>query len=253
MAAGTDNNRFERIEKKFMMTRQQYEALLPVLDEHMAQDAYGETLIWNVYCDTPDYALIRRSVERPRFKEKFRLRSYGVPDGSRPIYAEIKRKLNGIGYKRRISVPFEDALRLLRGEAICSDRPQIENEILAFVRRYRPEPRVCLTYRRYAMTGKDDPDFRMTIDWDTRYRTERPGAPDAEDMMPVLPDNSQVLMEVKALGAIPRWLLEAMNRLAIRQAPFSKIGTCYTLHIARDLKNMLSANANETERKNDPC
>lgn len=253
MAAGTDNNRFERIEKKFMMTRQQYETLLPVLNEHMARDAYGETLIWNVYCDTPDYALIRRSVERPRFKEKFRLRSYGVPDGTRPIYAEIKRKLNGIGYKRRISVPFEDALRLLRGEAICSDRPQIENEILAFVRRYRPEPRVCLTYRRYAMTGKDDPDFRMTIDWDIRYRTERPGAPDAEDMRPVLPDNSQVLMEVKALGAIPRWLLEAMNRLAIRQAPFSKIGTCYTLHIARDLKNMLSANANETERKNDPC
>ena len=224
--------RFERVEKKFWMTDEQYRGLLPTLNAHLKQDRYGDSAVCNIYYDTVDYALIRRSVERPLFKEKLRLRSYGLPEESGKVYVEIKRKLNGIGYKRRIAVPFAEAKKLLRGEAITCSDPQIEGEILAFVRRYRPKPMVFLSYRRTAMTDENDPDLRVTADTELRYRLEDAERPGKNGMKPILEDDSMVLLEIKALGAIPLWLTEEMSRLRIYQAPFSKIGTVYTRHIA---------------------
>ena len=224
--------RFERIEKKFWMTTEQYCALLPVFDVHMQHDRFGISTICNIYYDTPDYTLIRRSIERPLFKEKLRIRSYGIPGNDDIVFAEIKRKLNGIGYKRRISVPFGEAKKLLRAEPIRCNDPQTEAELLAFVERYHPEPKVYLTYQRYAMTAKDDPGFRVTIDRDLQYRISEVEYPSKDGMKPILEDESLVLMEIKALGAIPQWLTDEMSRLQIRQAPFSKVGACYTRHIA---------------------
>ena len=224
--------KFERVEKKFWLTAGQYRELLPTLDAHMRETRYGTSAVCNIYYDTLDYALIRRSVERPLFKEKLRLRSYGFPKEDSTVYVEIKRKLNGIGYKRRVSLPFGEAKRLLRGEPVPCGDPQIEGEILAFVRRYRPKPMVCLTYRRTAMTDRDDPEFRVTFDRELRYRLRDPEHPDGDGMQPIMEDDSMILMEIKALGAIPRWLTDEMSRLRIYQAPFSKIGACYTLHIA---------------------
>lgn len=228
--------RFERIEKKFRITPAQYDALLPTLKQYFQRDRYGESEICNIYYDTPDYSLIRRSIERPLYKEKLRLRSYGVPGENDPVFAEIKRKLNGIGYKRRISVSFSDAKRLLRGERIGCDDPQTEEELLAFVRRYRPQPMVYLCCRRTALTAKDDPSFRVTFDRDLRYRITDPELPGKDGTQPVLPDLSEIIMEIKALGGVPFWFADTLSRLKIYQAPFSKIGTCYTLHIAPNIR-----------------
>ena len=224
--------KFERIEKKFWMSASQYSALLPVLENHMTQDAYGTVPVCNIYYDTKDFQLIRRSIERPLFKEKLRLRSYGIPTENDTVFVEIKRKLNGIGYKRRISVPFSQAKALLRGESIECDSPQIERELEEFVRRYHPQPVVYLMYRRFAMTDPDNPELRVTFDSELRYRTENPDQPSAEGMQPFTEDDSAVLMEIKALDGIPLWLVSEMSRLGIRQAPFSKIGACYTRRIA---------------------
>ena len=226
------NYKFERIEKKFWLNVEQYQALLPLFDEKLNHDRYGESTICNIYYDTPDYTLIRRSIERPLFKEKLRLRSYGIPEKDDSVFVEIKRKLNGIGYKRRISVPFGEAKKLLRGEPIHCDNPQIEAELLEFIKRYRPLPMVYLTYQRYAMTAKEDPEFRVTIDRNLKYRMSEPERPSDDGMEPIMEDATLVLMEIKALGAIPRWLTDEMSRLKIFQAPFSKIGACYTRHIA---------------------
>lgn len=226
------NFKFERIEKKFWMTAEQYRSILPLLNARFEPDRFGLSTICNIYYDTPDYALIRRSIERPPFKEKLRVRSYGIPAEEDMVFVEIKRKLNGIGYKRRITVPFSEAKRLLRGESIQCDNPQIEAELLAFVERYHPQPMVYLTYQRHAMTDKDDPQFRVTIDRNLRYRLSGVENPSEEGMLPIMADESCVLMEIKALGAIPQWLIGEMSRLKICQAPFSKVGTCYTRHIA---------------------
>lgn len=228
--------RFERIEKKFRIRPDQYEALLPTLAANTVADAFGETTVCSVYYDTPDFLLIRRSVERPKFKEKLRLRSYGFPDENQPVFVELKRKLNGIGYKRRIRVPLSEAKKLLSGTEIACTEPQIMREILEFVRRYAPSPRVFLTYRRYALYEKDNPDFRITVDRDLRFRTERAGDPDDFNLSPVLKDDRTVLLEIKSTGGIPRWLTERMSALGIYQAPFSKVGYCFTEHIAGKTK-----------------
>ena len=104
---------FERVERKFLLTPRQYEGLMRVLPEYMQVDQYGESAILSLYLDTDDSLLIRRSLEKPAYKEKLRLRSYGVPNEETQVFPEIKKKARGIVYKRRVSMPYGDALRYL--------------------------------------------------------------------------------------------------------------------------------------------
>lgn len=233
--SGESKGKFQRIEKKFWMTGEQYEALLPILEAHARRDAYGPGIVCNVYCDTPDYALIRRSIQRPFFKEKLRLRSYGYPKEEDPVFVEMKRKVDGVGYKRRICLPLGEARRLLTGERTVGSG-QIERELREFIRRYRPLPRVVLSYERFALAGKEDPELRLTVDGRLRYRLADPEHPSAEGLLPILEDDERRLLEVKTLHGLPPWLREALSGLRIYQAPFSKIGTCFERHIAPALR-----------------
>lgn len=75
---------FQRHEKKFLLTPEQYRAILPLLAERMEADRYGEYTICSLYYDTPAFDLIRASVQKPPYKEKFRLRSYGTTRSRQP-------------------------------------------------------------------------------------------------------------------------------------------------------------------------
>ena len=70
-------------------------------------DRYGRTPIFSLYYDTPDSRLIRASLEKPAYKEKIRLRSYGPADASSPVFLELKRKAEGVVYKRRVQTSLE--------------------------------------------------------------------------------------------------------------------------------------------------
>ncbi len=94
-------NVFRRYENKYLLNDRQLEALKNSLSKYMAQDAHGSYTICNIYFDTDDFLLARRSLEKPKYKEKLRLRSYGVPKGSDQVFAEIKKKYDGVVYKRR--------------------------------------------------------------------------------------------------------------------------------------------------------
>ena len=229
------NDKFERIEKKFWMSAEQYQNLYPILMEHMNIDEYGLSKIRNIYCDTPDYYLTRRSIEKPKFKEKLRIRSYTEMKADTKVFVEIKRKVDGIGYKRRVSIPFAEALNLLQGQTIHSKNPQIDMELEEFVKRYHPEAKVYLTYERIALYGKEDPSIRITLDQKIRYALYTPDLDLSQEGKPVLEDESRALMEVKVQGALPQWLIHAISSLKIYQVSFSKIGTCFTKHIAKNL------------------
>jgi hypothetical protein len=223
---------FKRIEKKWKMTPEQFKELLPYLADHLIKDEYGTSTVISEFYDTPDFSLIRNSIERPLFKEKLRIRSYGVPTEESKVFVEIKRKLNGIGYKRRIYVPYADAKKLLSGKVINSDNSQIEKEILEFVKRYNPIPVATIAYERTALYGKDDKNLRVTIDRHIRYRTNETSLLNGDFGSPVLEDYETILMEIKGQGGIPLWLDEEFSKLRIYRAPFSKIGTAYTNKIA---------------------
>lgn len=131
---------FERVERKFLLTPSQYEGLMRVLPEYMQADQYGESTILSLYLDTADSLLIRRSLEKPVYKEKLRLRSYGVPGDGDNVFLEMKKKVQGVVYKRRICLPLDRAMACLAQGTIPAAGGQIGREIAYMLRRYRLRP-----------------------------------------------------------------------------------------------------------------
>ncbi len=225
-------NVFKRYEKKFIMTRAQAEALLPIIRTHMCEDPFclnGQSyFVRNIYWDTEDNDLIRLSVEKPPYKEKIRLRKYGTYEHSNPeVYIEIKKKITGIVTKRRISVtPAEAENFLARGKPPQREdyqSQQIIAEICYFLSTHKVVPKVFISYDRLAFFDKDNPEFRLT--YDTNITTRRDHldfeyGPVGESIM----DSEHVLMEVKVHDAMPLWFAHSLSELGIYLGSFSKYG-----------------------------
>lgn len=218
---------FKRIEKKFLLPEEKYKALLPEIEEHMVLDEFGEDLICNLYCDTDDYILVRRSIQKPVYKEKLRLRSYGVPDDNGRVYLELKKKYKGVVYKRRIKTTLAEAMDYINNRTTIKNGGQIIKEIDYFMEMYRnPKPKVYVAYDRMAYYGKDDADFRVTFDRNIRYRMNDLRL-DHGDRGEMLLDPGTRIMEVKADNGMPLWLADALTENKIYTAPFSKYGQIY--------------------------
>ena len=217
---------FKRYELKYLLTRQQYERVQQVMVAHMAPDDYGRTTIRNLYFDTPDYRLIRRSLEKPVYKEKLRLRSYARTQPDTPVFVELKKKFQGVVYKRRLSLPEQQASAWLAGAA-CPVDTQIAREISYFREYYgNLSPTVFLCYDRVAWYCRDGGDFRVTFDERILCRREDLTLSGDAEGIPIL-DERYVLMEVKTSGGIPLWMTAFLTREGICKASFSKYGTAY--------------------------
>lgn len=221
MAAGAC---FERYELKYLLDAEQYRAVRAVMEGKTVPDAYGRSRICNLYFDTPDFRIIRRSIEKPVYKEKLRLRSYGTVGGDGSVFVELKKKYRSVVYKRRVGMTWNEAKAFFRSPQPAG---QIEREIAYFLSVY-PEvrPAVWLAYAREAFFGADDPDFRITFDTDVLARWEELTLSGGIYGSPVLPAG-KTLMEVKVAGALPLWLVECFSESGIRQTSFSKYGTAY--------------------------
>lgn len=156
---------FQRYEKKYLLPANQYHALRPVLETHMQPDLYGRTTVCSIYFDTPDHRVIRRSLEKPVYKEKLRLRSYGVPEASDRVFIELKIKYRGIVYKRRTDMPLSEAVAYPCQGDIPRNPNQITHEIDRFLRFYPGiGPAMYLSCDRTAFTGRENRDLRVTFD-----------------------------------------------------------------------------------------
>ena len=142
---------FKRFELKYLLTQAQKQRILEAMEPHMALDQYGRTTIRNIYLDTDTYRLIRRSIERPAYKEKIRLRSYRRADSGRDIFVELKKKCKGVVFKRRLTLPESQALCWASGTRPAGQASQIADEIDYFIRFYG----VCIFSGRQ-MVGVDD-------------------------------------------------------------------------------------------------
>lgn len=221
---------FKRYEKKYRITDEQRRQLTESIGEHMKPDEYGVSTICNIYFDTPDFRLIRASVEKPVFKEKLRIRSYGVPDASSNVFVELKKKYKGVVYKRRVNMPYIDAVKYLcKGIRPSKGNEQVLNEIDYFVSIYpHLRPAVSLFYDREAFYGKQNKDFRITFDRNIRFRTKSLDLSKGSEGYTLLGENEN-LMEVKCIGAMPLWLTSELDRLKIYPSSFSKYGAAYSL------------------------
>ena len=217
---------FKRKEVKYLLTEAQLAALRPALETHMEPDAFAHSSISNLYYDTPDFRMLRRSQEKPVYKEKLRLRSYGVPDEETQVFPEIKKKAEGIVYKRRVSMPYGDAIRYLSRRRPGEDG-QIFQELNWMLLAYGSlAPRIFLSYERDSWKGREDPSLRLTLDREILWRTEALDLRRGAWGEPLLEPN-QVLMEVKISNAAPLWLAEALSENGIFPISFSKCGRAF--------------------------
>jgi SPX domain protein involved in polyphosphate accumulation len=220
-------NVFQRRELKFLIDQQQRDELERLMQEKMVPDRFGRSTICNLYYDTPDFRLIRHSLEKPVYKEKLRLRSYGVVTEDTDVFLEMKKKYKGVVYKRRVGVSEEEAKAFMERLAGLPKDNQIAREMIYFRDFYESlAPRVYLCYEREAWYDPVDSGFRMTLDRNICYRTT-----DLSLALPcggkkILPDHMS-LLEVKASGGIPMWLTEHLSRNHIHKQSFSKYGRAY--------------------------
>ena len=216
---------FQRYEKKYLLTHEQYKAVLNGIAEYMKPGEHPRYTICNVYYDTENFDLIRASLEKPAYKEKLRVRSYGVPGNGDKVFIELKKKVDGVVYKRRVTMEMLNAVRYLHGIQI-GDNSQISREIDWFMRFYRPVPKVFIAYDREAYAAADGGGLRITFDTALRARSNDVDLRCGDHGIPLLQDD-RILMEIKIPGTAPLRLARLLSENGIFPASFSKYGAYY--------------------------
>jgi hypothetical protein len=206
---------FNRVEKKYLLTREQAKNLLITINEYIKEDAYFETEINNIYFDTDSSMLIRTSLEKPVYKEKLRLRSYG----SGQNFLEIKKKYNKVVYKRRVPVLVDDDYTKF------DTNSQIGKEIEYLFNKYQPEPKMYIGYKRKSYKSHEG-KVRVTFDDEILYRDcdlDSNTRCSGNDLL----DSNLMIMEIKVEHAMPLWLAEGLNKHQIYPTSFSKYGEAF--------------------------
>ena len=222
-------NVMKRYEIKYLLTKEQTKYLVEGLKGHMVLDQYGRTSICSLYYDTPNHRLIRESLDKPEFKEKCRLRSYGLAKPGKPVFLELKRKAYGIVYKRRIQTSIDEVNKFFNKNDVFSDS-QIEKEITYFRDYYESlKPSCLIIYDREAYYEPDG-DLRLTIDYNPRYRLDDLNLSTSTDGKSLLADGATIL-EIKVQEAIPIWLSNLLSNGKIYKNSFSKYGEAYKREI----------------------
>ena len=219
---------FKRYELKYLLTLEQKEKILEAMSLYMELDKYGRSFVRNIYFDTDDYRLIRRSIEKPAYKEKLRIRSYSRATSDSTVFVELKKKYEKVVYKRRLPLCEADAMAWVCRENPCSVNTQISREIDYFIDFYgKLKPTVFLSYEREAYYDKGGGDFRVTFDDNILCRQTDVNLCSTTYGTPILPEG-KVLMELKCSGGIPLWMARVLSREQIYKTSFSKYGTAYS-------------------------
>ena len=229
----------KRYELKYRLSKEQVTYFQEQVLNHMKIDKYGLTTISSIYFDTPNYSLINKSIEKPEYKEKIRLRSYGIAKEDSPVYLEIKRKNEKIVYKRRIKTTEGKVERFLTLNEEF-DKNQISRELEAFKENYKVlEPKYLVIYDRIAYY-QDDSDVRITLDMNPRYRVDSLNLHTSNEGIPLL-NEGEAILEVKVQHSVPLWLVKILTEGKIYQTSFSKVGTAHKREMSKMNKKPVAA------------
>ena len=231
-----DQKTFDRVEKKCLITKEQKRRMLEAVEQNMQKDNYYKSEVYNIYFDTDNYDLIIQSIEQPMFKEKLRARSYG---GFDKVFFEIKTKLcgkdNNVGYKRRVRITRKDYHKLVKNHTSVADFMasnadgendyRIAQEVDYLIKYFDLKPKILVFYVRYSYQG--DGGLRITFDEDLKYRTENVNFTKRKTDKKYFEDEKNIIMEIKAHGAWPLWLVRRMSEERVFPQQFSKVGKIY--------------------------
>jgi hypothetical protein len=212
---------FQRHEQKYLLNAFQYHAFLDILDGFVLPDEYGLSTIYSIYYDNADFEIARKALDKSVYKEKLRLRSYGIPCPSDTVYWELKKKFNGLTYKQRVPVPFTNMEKCLGFTPDNCIRGYIFDEINWFFRHHKPLPQFMISYDRLAFRAPENEALRITFDANIRWRAEDLDFSKGPYGAPLL-DEDKYLMELKIDKSIPLFLTDQLTKLKIFPISFSK-------------------------------
>lgn len=225
---------FNRREIKYVVSQKQFDILYPIIKEHMDPDKFNKGdktySIFNLYLDTDDDCLIRTSLEKPFYKQKVRLRSYGQVDLDQIVYLELKKKCNGIVNKRRTPMPLSEAYDYIEKKEFpmfANLNRQVFNEI-DYIFKILPtlKSKLFLSYDRFAFFEKNNNDFRLTFDRNITTRRSDLRLDKESYGEQLLPPGYWV-MEAKAFNSFPLWFVKTLSQNKIYNISFSKYGNEY--------------------------
>lgn len=228
---------FQRMEKKYLLTRAQRDAFYEQARPYLTMDPYGPATICNIYFDTDEDRLIATSLQKPPYKEKLRLRSYGVPGEETTVYLEIKKKCKGVVNKRRIALTLKEARAYIENKGTLPQASQIAAEIDYFMAFYHPKPKVFIAYDRVALIGRTQNELRLTFDERIRRRYDHLDLSDGAEGSLLL-DEGMTLLEIKVQNAYPLWLTHLLTELKIYPISFSKYGTVFMQDVVKKQRHL---------------
>lgn len=217
---------FERHEKKYMLTPAQAAAIQQGMQNHIVPDEYGAYTLCTLYYDTEGLQAARASQDKPAYKEKLRLRSYGTPGANDTVFLELKKKVAGISYKRRLPLLLDEAEAWLEYGVLPKQQSQISREIEWFLYQNNPQPTALLSYDRIAFCGVKDPSLRVTFDSNLRWRGTQLSLSAGDYGTPILA-LPRILLEVKVSGPLPLWMTRLLSEEKAFPISFSKYGSLY--------------------------
>ena len=240
---------FERYERKFIVTKDQFERLLPAVSEYMDPDPYcldGKSYrLVNIYFDDDQDSIIRQSVRKPVYKEKLRLRSYDVPESEDTVvYLELKCKYHGIVTKRRAGFPYKDIKNYLETGVHPATESYIYEQVLceidSFLKRSPCCPKMLLSYDRHAFFLKNDKETRLTFDENIITRRSDLDLLHGVYGERLIPED-RMIMEIKIPDAVPLWLSKILSEEQIFMSSFSKYGREFERYYRETHPSMIAA------------
>ena len=227
---------FKRIELKYLINSEQQRYLLEEMKRYMKEDEFGKSVINSLYFDTPDFYLVRRSLQKPAYKEKLRIRSYGRANHETKVFIELKKKYKSVVYKRRIKLSEGEAMDYMERNIYSKEQSQILKEIDYFKKLHANlSPKMLISCDREAFFAKDDSEFRITFDKNIKYRQDNLSLCDKISGNPIINDD-EALMEIKVVGGMPIWMTRLLSEKRIFKTSFSKYGKAYKMSKLRKLE-----------------
>ncbi len=233
---------FSRYEFKFPMTYYDMDCLIgdlrPYVHPDENADANGMYFISSIYMDNNRLVCYYETINNDYFRQKVRLRVYGLKnDGNSPAFLEIKGKIDGLVVKRRVRMKLADAEKFVQDcvengmnadtTNYQSTNPQILKEIQYVIVSKNLHNVNVVSYDRLPFVCTDDPDLRITFDFNIRTRGDDLDLTHGTYGKKTAPDGVAIL-EIKTSKAIPAWLVKILANYGYKNQTFSK----YCSHFA---------------------
>jgi hypothetical protein len=223
---------FKRYEQKYLLNQDQYRNFMDLIGDSFQPDQYGPSTIYSIYYDTPDFRIIRKAFTKYDYREKLRLRSYGIPKSGDSVYIEMKKKYQGITYKRRFPVYFGTLKNLYTLPSPPANEGDLFDEFNYFYQRHSVAPSFFISYDRIALESKENKRFRLTFDTNIRWRSDNFDFSFGTLGYPLFKTN-EYLLELKTIEPIPLYLSNCLTKNRIFPSSLSKSKLAYMDFITR--------------------